>query len=283
MVQDTAKEFSGIAIDQLCKLAHVSRSGYYHWLKKPITNKQRSDLMLKVRIKALFKEQEGKYGYRRITMILNRRFNYHINPKRVRRLMNELGLRSVIRKSNHSCTISRGHNYEPNLLGRNFIALGPNLKWVTDVTYLEYGNGCRAYLSAIKDLYDGEIVSYVVSKRNDNPLVISTLNKALEKNPGAHPILHSDRGFQYTSTQFARLTTKHGITRSMSRVGKCIDNAPMESFWGHYKDEAYYGEKFETFEELVKSIDDYMYFYNYERYQEKLGSLTPVEYRHQAA
>ena len=239
--------------------------------------------MLKIRIKALFNENKGKYGYRRITMLLNRRFNYHINPKRVRRLMVELGLRSVIRRSNKSCTISYGHNCEPNLLGRIFIALGPDLKWVTDVTYLEYGNGCQAYLSAIKDLYDGEIVSYDVSKRNDNPLVMATLNKAMEKNPGVHPMLHSDRGFQYTSNQFARLTAKFGITRSMSRVGKYIDNAPMESFWGHYKEEAYYGENFETFEELVKSIDDYMYFYNHERLQEKLGSLTPVEYRDQAA
>lgn len=115
-VLETTKEFPGVSVGQLCKIAKVSRSGYYRWLKEPITNKQRSDLMLKIRIKALFNENKEKYGYRRITMLLNRRFNYHINPKRVRRLMVELGLRSVIRRSNKSCTISYGHNCEPNLL-----------------------------------------------------------------------------------------------------------------------------------------------------------------------
>ena len=103
------------------------------------------------------------------------------------------------------------------------------------------------------------------------------------KNPNAHPLLHSDRRTRYTSKQYLRLTTEAGFTLSMSRVGKCIDNAPMESFWSHYKDGAYYDRKFETYEALVTSIKESIAFYNLKRYQTKLGSLAPAEYRALAA
>lgn len=280
----TAKRFSELSIKQICTLAQVARAGYYRWLKYGLTTpKQRFDQRLMQILRKLYNENQGKCGYRSLTMIVNRRYHRHYNRKRIRRLLVAMGLRAVIRRAKKSCTISKGHNFEPNLLNRNFNANRLNQKWVTDVTYLEYGNQCRAYLSAIKDLYNGEIISYVVSTKNDNPLVMKTLEQAMRKYPGAHPLLHSDRGFQYTSNQFARLTAKYGITRSMSRVGRCIDNAPMESFWGHYKDEAYKGEHFNSYEELVASIDRYIYYYNHKRYQEKLNSLTPVEYRHQAA
>lgn len=238
---------------------------------------------LKELLRKAYFEMNGTWGYRRLTMLINRRYNYHYNRKRIRRLLIKMGLRAVIRRPRHSCTIARGNNYEPNLLNRNFTANHQNEKWVTDVTYLTYGNGQKAYLSAIKDLYNGEIISYVVSQRNDNPLVMNTIKQAFKLNPTAKPLIHSDRGFQYTSKQYASFTAEHGVIRSMSRVGKCIDNAPMESFWSHYKDEGYYGHEFKTYEELVSSIDWYMYFYNHKRFQTKLNSLTPVEYRHQAA
>lgn len=234
-------------------------------------------------MKKLYWQYRGKYGYRRLTMQVNRQFGQHYNVKRIRRLLRELGLRAVIRRPRHSCTIVRDNSFTHNYLDRNFIAHHPNEKWVTDVTYLNYGNNQRAYLSAIKDLYDGSIISYVVSRRNDNHLVLTTLKQACLNNPEATPLLHSDRGFQYTSKQYARLTAQYGIQRSMSRVGKCLDNAPMESFWSHYKDEAYYGEKFTSYEALVHSIDEYINFYNHHRYQTKLNSLTPIEYRNQAA
>ena len=141
----------------------------------------------------------------------------------------------------------------------------------------------KAYLSAVKDLYNGEIISWVVSKTNDNPLVMKTIKAAIEANPGVTPILHSDHGFQYTSKEYVREVSKAGITRSMSRVGRCIDNAPMESFWSHFKDEYYYDYTFITYEELVSGIARYINYYNNERYQWKLKSLTPVEYQNQAA
>src|SRR5699024_7539515 len=123
---------------------------------------------------------------------------------------------------------------------RECTAVHPNEKWVTDVTEFKYGQASKAYLSAILDLYDGSIISYVIGQSNNNPLVFETFDKALKVEPEAKPIFHSDRGFQYTSKTFKRKLENAGMTQSMSRVGKCIDNGPMESFWGKLKSEEYY-------------------------------------------
>ena len=123
----------------------------------------------------------------------------------------------------------------------------------------------------------------MVSKTNDNPLVMKTIKAAIEANPGVTPILHSDHGFQYTSKEYVREVSKAGIIRSMSRVGCCIDNAPMESLWSHFKDEYYYDHTFITYEELVPGLAKYINYYNNERYQWNLKSLTPAECRNQAA
>lgn len=147
---------------------------------------------------------------------------------------------------------------------------------------MKYGFGNKAYLSAIKDLYDGSIIAYQVGYYNDNPLVMDTIKTAIEANPDATPLIHSDRGSQYTSKEYRFITTEAGMTRSMSRVGNCIDNAPIESFFGHFKCEKYNLKEYKTFEELERDIDEYIKFYNEERYQEKLDSLAPLEFRYQA-
>ncbi|GIQ66826.1 hypothetical protein PACILC2_53940 [Paenibacillus cisolokensis] len=170
-----------------------------------------------------------------------------------------------------------------NLLNRNFQADASNEKWVTDVTEFKYGNGQKAYLSAILDLHDKSIVAYVLGKSNNNSLVFQTLKKALKAAPGSTPMLHSDRGFQYTSLAFKKLLDENKITQSMSRVGRCIDNGPMESFWGTLKCERYYLHTYDTFEELKRAIEDYIHFYNYERLQVKLSGLSPMEFRTKAA
>lgn len=154
---------------------------------------------------------------------------------------------------------------------------------MTDVTEFKYGNGQKAYLSAILDLHDKSIVSYVLGHSNNNSLVFQTLDLALQSAPGSTPMIHSDRGFQYTSWGFKRRLEAHGLTQSMSRVGKCIDNGPMEGFWGTLKCEKYYLHKYKTFEDLKKDIDNYIYFYNYERLQSKLNSLSPMEVRTKVA
>ncbi|MBP1931953.1 transposase InsO family protein [Ammoniphilus resinae] len=234
-------------------------------------------------MKRLHEELKGILGYRRMAMHMRRLFDMPINRKRIYRLMKMAGIESVIRRKRKKYVRSSPQHIAENLLNREFKAENPNEKWVTDVTEMKYGTSQKAYLSAILDLYDGSIISYVLGTSNDNPLVMKTLDQAIEKAHGATPLIHSDRGFQYTSHEFRRKTKKAKLKQSMSRVGKCIDNGPMESFWGTLKCEKYYLDKYETFEELKKAIEDYIHFYNHDRLQLRLNGLSPLEYRAEAA
>lgn len=261
----------------------MSRSGYYKWLNHTPTGEQEENEWLLGKIKKVFTEHRGILGYRRVTMFINREYKRQYNRKRIRRLMGVLALKSFIRRSNGYCTKTSYVNIEDNILNREFTADRPNEKWVTDITHLQYGFGNKAYLSVIKDLYDGSVVAYKTGRFNNNALVMDTLRAAMDANPDAAPLLHSDRGSQYTSKEYRYITTQAGITRSMSRVGKCIDNAPIESFFGHFKCESYDLKQYKSYEELVADIDRYMRFYNENRYQEKLNNLAPIEYRCQVA
>lgn len=132
-------------------------------------------------------------------------------------------------------------------------------------------------MSAILDLFDRRIVSFVIRDANNNALVFDTFDDAIQRNPDAHPLCHSDRGFQYTNRMFHSKLEDAGIIQSMSRVGKCIDNGPMEGFWGILKRERYYGQRFTDKITLVKMIEDYIDYYNNKRLQRNLGILTPME------
>lgn len=233
-------------------------------------------------MKVLHDQVDGIYGYRRMRWNINRKFGQHFNHKRIYRLMKVAGIQSVIRRKKKPYKHSTPQHVAENVLNREFTAKKPNEKWVTDVTELKYGPSKKAYLSAIRDLYDGSIVSYVLGHSNNNPLVFQTFDQAVALLDGEHPLIHSDRGFQYTSKDFKRRIDAEKMTQSMSRVGRCIDNGPMESFWGTLKCEKYYLHKFETFEELSSAIEAYIHFYNYERYQERLNGLSPMEYRAKA-
>ncbi|MDU2294105.1 MAG: IS3 family transposase [Peptococcus niger] len=136
---------------------------------------------------------------------------------------------------------------------------------------------CNICLITLHDLYDGRIVSYVIGDHNDTSLVFATFDQAISENPGAEPLCHSDRGFQYTTRTFHKKLEAVGMTQSMSRVAKCIDKGPMEGFWGILKRERYYGKRFGSREELVSMIENYIDYYNNERYQRRLGVLTPME------
>lgn len=234
-------------------------------------------------MKVLHEKVDGIFGYRQMTLQMNRKFSETLNHKRIYRLMKVVGLRSVIRVKKKRYKHSKPQHVAENVLNREFTANYPNEKWVTDVTEFKYGTSKKAYLSAIRDLYDGSIVSYVLGHSNNNQLAFRTLDQATKLLGGEHPLIHSDRGFQYTSKGFKQRIDKAQMTQSMSRVGRCIDNGPMESFWGTLKSEKYYLHKYETFEELSKAIDDYIYFYNHERYQKRLNGLSPMEYRAKAA
>ena len=227
----------------------------------------------------MYEDNNGIFGSRRMTMNINRAYDTHFNHKRVRRIMKAMGVSSVIRKRRKCCTIrSAKEQAAENILNRNFHADTYNQKWLTDVTEFKYGEGQKAYLSAIIDLGDNRIIAWTLKRSNNNELVFENFREAVKLNPDAHPIFHSDRGFQYTSPTFIRMLEEAKMTRSMSRVGKCIDNGPMEGFWGIIKTEMYYLNKFETYEELEKAISEYIYFYNYKRYQKRLNCMTPMEY-----
>jgi transposase InsO family protein len=276
-------EKDNLSISLLCDIAMISRSSYYKWLTRKESVQETENKLLTLEIIKLYEEVNGIYGYRRMTMNLNRRLGQKFNHKRVYRLMQFSGLKSVIRRKKKRYLKSTPQHVAENLLNRKFTADRPNQKWVTDVTEFKYGNSQKAYLSAILDLHDKSIVSYVLGHSNNNPLVFKTLDMAQKAFPGVSPMIHSDRGYQYTSYEFKRILDSTGMTHSMSRVGKCIDNGPMEAFWGILKCEKYYLHKYHTFEDLSNSIDEYICFYNTSRLQKKLNGLSPLEFRALAA
>jgi transposase InsO family protein len=196
--------------------------------------------------------------------------------------MSELGIKAVIRRKRPYYGKKEAYVISGNHLNREFKAEQPNKKWVTDITYLMF-NGQRLYLSAIKDLFNNEVVAYHVSRRNDLKLVFDTVKKARKGRDTRGILLHSDQGFQYTSRQYSRLIKRYGIEASMSRKGNCWDNACMENFFSHFKTECFYLHSFHSAEQVEHAVQKYIRFYNYERFQVKLNNLSPYEYRTQAA
>ncbi|PKM53048.1 MAG: hypothetical protein CVV00_14275 [Firmicutes bacterium HGW-Firmicutes-5] len=227
-------------------------------------------------------EESPDKGYRRIRDDLERYHDIKVNDKRVLRICRKNDIKSTIKYSNNGCTRqAKNPQYiADNILHREFTAEKPNEKWLTDVTEFHYFIGIekhKVYLSAILDLFDRRIVSYTIRDSNNNELVFEMFDNAIKHNPDAHPLFHSDRGFQYTNRTFHAKLEKAGMTQSMSRVAKCIDNGPMEGFWGIIKRERYYGKRFISRESVVKMIEEYIDYYNNKRLQRNLGVLTPKE------
>lgn len=222
-------------------------------------------------------------GYRRINDELAAHHDTKVNDKRVLRICRKMHIQSTIKWKPKSCTRNASDPMytAKNYLNRDFHADEPNQKWLTDVSEFKYFIGSevhKVYLSAILDLCDRRIVSFAIGDHNDNPLVMKTFDQAVAAEPDAHPLFHSDRGFQYTSAQFHTRLKNHHMKQSMSRVGHCIDNGPMEGFWGILKREMYYGRRYTDKETLVNAISDYISYYNNERIQRKLLRMSPVEY-----
>jgi len=265
----------------LYKFAGIARSSYYKWINRPNSESDKENGHIIEEMIKLYTEVNGIFGYRRMTLNINRKLKKHYNLKRIYRLMKSINMKSVIRKKKKNYIPSTPQITAENILNREFYADKPNQKWLTDVTEFKLTNGQKAYLSAILDLGDKSIVSYVLGHSNNNKLVFDTFDVAVSANPDAKPLFHSDRGFQYTNKQFKNKLDNIGATQSMSRVSRCIDNGPMEGFWGTIKSEMYYLNKFHTYDELNQAIDEYMNFYNTRRLQKNLKGLTPIEYRNQ--
>ena len=230
-------------------------------------------------IKDAYEEKNGILGYRQMTIKLNRENDFHVNDKRTLRLMRILNLKSVCRRKKKNYIKSTPEITAENVLNREFHADAFGKKWLTDVTEMKYSVDSKAYLSAILDLGDKSIVSFVLGHSNNNELVFRTFDIAHQEYPNAKPIFHSDRGFQYTTKTFKKKLDDAGMPQSMSRVSRCIDNGPMEAFWGMLKSEMYYLKKFNSYDELQAAIIDYIDYYNNHRYQKRLRCMTPIEYR----
>lgn len=261
-------------ISSLCKISNVSKSGYFKWLKHQKTyNDIRNEKIANI-IEKIHSDYPDK-GYRRIRDDLYRYYNINVNDKRILRICRVLQIKSTIKYKNNGCTIQNQHpTYTTeNILNRNFKADAPDEKWLTDVSEFHYyvnGEKHRLYLSAILDLYDRRIVAYTIGDSNNTELVYNMFDFAVKNNPKAHPIFHSDRGYQYTNRTFHSKLVAAGMTQSMSRIARCIDNGPMEGFWGIIKRERYYGKKFNSRKELVDMIENYINYYNNSRLQRKL-------------
>ena len=263
----------------LCPILGVSRSGYYKWLNSEKSARELENERILAGITEIYEQVNGIYGYRRLADEYNARHETNYGDHRIYRLAQKGHLYAKIRRKRRRYRKSTPEITAANVLNREFAAEYINEKWVTDVTELQYGAGNKAYLSAILDLKTRSIVSYEIGHSNNNQLVFRTLDKAIYRFPDAHPLLHSDRGYQYTSRSFRLKLDNAGIAQSMSRVGRCIDNGPMEGFWGTLKAEMFNLARFDDYETLVASVEEYIYFYNYFRRQRKLGRLAPENYR----
>ena len=271
------------SIKWMCEKLEISRAAYYKWMHRIVPEQEREN----IRIAQLIKEYNELFchilGYRRMRAWINHFNQTNYSKNRIHRIMKKLGVHAVIRKKKKKYNPASPEVTAENILGRDFYAEAPNEKWATDVTEFKIpGTKKKLYLSAILDLYDRTPTAYKKSRSNNNKLVFDTYEEAIKRNPGAKPILHSDRGFQYTSKEFQKKLKQQEIQQSMSRVGHCIDNGPAEGFWGIMKSEMYQMYDIVDEKSLCKAIDDYMEFYTEGRPQERFRCMTPGEVRRAA-
>jgi transposase InsO family protein len=195
--------------------------------------------------------------------------------------MKALGLKSLVRVKKYRSYKGETGKIAPNIINRDFSAATPDAKWVTDVTEFALF-GQKLYLSSILDLFNGEIISYNISKSPTVRQITNMLNKAFAKVPDdAGLVLHSDQGWQYQTIRYRQILQQKGVVQSMSRKGNCLDNAVVENFFGILKSELFYLQQFDSVEHYIRELHDYIYYYNNERIKAKLKGLSPVEYRTQ--
>lgn len=281
------KSDNRLSVKMLCEIAGVSRSGYYNWvsserkrIEKEIQDRADFELIL-----AAYTHRGYDKGAQGIYMrLLHMEPPVIMNVKKIRRLMKKYGLICEIRKANPYRRMAKAiktNTVADNLVKRQFESHGPRKVLLTDITYIPY-RGIFCYLSTIMDAYTKQILSYVLSESLEVDFVLETVNQLIEKHGislTTKTIIHSDQGCHYTSCSFIQLVKDKGLRQSMSRRGNCWDNAPQESFFGRMKDHIKLKLKeCESFEEVKKVIDDWMDYYNNDRYQWKLAKLSPNEY-----
>ena len=280
-----SKENNMLNISMLCDIAGVSRSGYYRWVnaaeyreKQELKDRADFEIILKAyNHRGYSKGAKGIYMH-----LIHQEEPIVMNLKKIRRLMKKYNLICPIRKANPYRRMAKAlktSNVAENLVNREFTKYGPRKILLTDITYIPY-NGKFCYLSTILDACTKQILAYVLSDSLEVDFVLETVNILIEKHGvdiTTETIIHSDQGCHYTSCSFIQLLKDKKLRQSMSRKGNCWDNAPQESFFGHMKDEIDLSNC-KTFEEVKKITDDWMDYYNNERYQWNLAKLSPNEY-----
>ncbi len=281
LIRKVKESNHSLKISALCRAARVSLSGYYYFVKTKEDRRQRDRTALEL-IRKYFLKSREKGGVRTIDMMIRNSTAMVVNHKKIQRIKREYGLITKIRRKNPYKNLPEAENaHTPNLLKRDFVTPLPNEIYSTDMTYLFYAGGQKAYLSATKDLATNEIVSYKVMR---TPSIahfteeFKDLLSQLSITTRRSLIVHSDQGFQYTHPNFRFLLKELGVSQSMSRRGNCYDNAPIESFFGHFKDLLNL-RKCKTFTELTKEVKEVMDYYNYERPQIALNKKPPAVYR----
>ena len=274
-----------LSISKMCELAKVSRSGYYEWLhaepyRMEREENDRADFEL---ILEAYKHRGYAKGARSIYMRLLH-LGIRMNLKKIRRLMRKFGLKCPYRGPNPYRQMSkalRTNTVFPNKVNREFLAGGARKVLLTDITYIFYDTGV-CYLSTILDAFTREILAYELSRSLDVSFVLKTVAELVEKHGSTlddTTVVHSDQGCHYTSKAFIKAIRDNHFVQSMSRKGNCWDNAPQESFFGHMKDEIKYEiALMKTFDEVKAKIDDWIDYYNNDRYQWDLLKLSPNEY-----
>ncbi|WP_235940048.1 IS3 family transposase [Occultella kanbiaonis] len=263
----------------MCEELGVSVSGYYKWRKKPVSAHAQADSMLSALIRQLHTSLAGNPGVRRIHAGLAAA-GHRVGRKRVHRLMQTLGLQGRHPKSFKRTTVHGDAPVPaPDLIARDFTAAAPNQKWCGDITYVKTWNGW-AYLATVIDLHSRKVVGWAIDTHMRTTLVTDALDMAIaHRRPPKSVIFHSDRGTQYTSTDFAKYCKRHKIRRSLGRTGICYDNAVSESFFATYKKELIHTRPWPNLKTLKKYTFAWIEtYYNHTRRHSTLGYLTPAEY-----
>jgi putative transposase len=263
----------------LLKIAKVPRSSYYYHLVHLDEPEKHS--CEREAIKQICDEHKGRYGYRRVTLELRHR-GLRINHKVVMKLMKQEHLTCQLRPKKYHSYRGQLGRIARNHLRRDFKAEKPNMKWVTDVTEFKLF-GQKLYLSPILDLFNGEIISYTLSKNPNFQQITEMLKLAFQKVPdNTQLILHSDQGWQYQMRPYQKILKDKGIKQSMSRKGNCYDNSVMENFFGLLKSEFFYNQKFSSVDHFISELSGYIDYYNNRRIKVKLKGLSPIQYRTQS-
>lgn len=281
----TIQEFhqtKNYSIEWMCRQFKISRAAYYKWLnKEPSQRDQENEIILEL-LKETHQVFKGLYGSYRLRMAIQPQLTFKVNHKRIERLMRVNNIQSVFRKKkkNNSNKTVKPEEVSENILSRDFNATQPNQKWVTDITEIkEPGWSTKLYISSILDLYDNYPVACIVGSSNNVNLVEECLRLANTQRNEESTLLHSDRGFQYTRKVFKSNLEKQGICHSMSRVSRCIDNGPIESFQGIMKEEMRILFDISTPEKFKAALSKYLQFYTDERPQRRLNGQTPNQVR----